>query len=265
MTEYTLALSEAEIGRYQMMARQAVAREGGQLAAAGVVAGATVADIGCGPAAMSIELARLVGPSGQVVAVERDKQALAAAAILIQRAGAPNVSLHEGEATATGVEPGGVDVVMLRHVLAHNGGHEQAIVGHLATLIRPGGSVYLVDGDQSGGRFLDIDPDLDDLMTRYLEFHRRRGNDPCIGLRLAQLLAAAGLEVTSFQGTYNILTAPPGMRPPAWAAREAMLADGIVDKDVLHRWEAAFARHDSSPVRPTIFAPQFIAVGRRPA
>jgi SAM-dependent methyltransferase len=265
MSEYTLALSEAEIGRYQMIAQLAVAREASQLAAAGVVAGATVADIGCGPAAMSIEVARLVGPSGQVIAVERDRQALAAAAILIQRSGAGNVRLHEGEATATGVAPGSVDVAMLRLVLAHNGGREQAIVDHLATLIRPGGSVYLVDGDQSGARILDIDPDLDDLMTRYVEFHRRRGNDPAIGLRLAQLLAAAGLEVTTFQGAYNILTAPPGMRPPAWAAREAMLADGIVDNSVLDRWKAALARLDSSPVRPTIFAPQFIAVGRRPA
>jgi len=263
VSEYTLALSEAEIGRYQMMARQAVAREGSQLAAAGVVVGATVADVGCGPAAMSIELAGLVGPSGQVMAVERDKQALAAAALLIQRSGARNVSLHEAGATATGVEPGSVDVVMLRHVLAHNGGHEQAIVDHLATLIRAGGSVYLVDGDQSGFRTLDVDPDLGDMTPCYVEFHRRRGDDPAIGLRLAQLLAAAGLEVTSFQGDYNILTAPPGMRPPAWAARNAMLADGIVDEDVLRRWETALARLDSAPVRPTVFAPHFTAIGQR--
>ena len=181
MSEYTLALSKAEIGRYQMMARQAVAREGSQLTVAGVVVGATVADIGCGPAAMSIELARLVGPSGQVMAVERDKQALAAAALLIQRSGARNVSLHEAGATATGLEPGSADVVMLRHVLAHIGGHEQAIVDHLATLIRPGGSVYLVDGDQSGFRILDIDPDLDDLMARYVQFHRNRGETPLSG------------------------------------------------------------------------------------
>ena len=264
VSEYTLALSEAEIGRYQMMARQAVAREASQLAAAGVVTGATVADIGCGPAAMSIELARLVGPSGQVMAVERDKQALATAAILVQRSGAHNISLHEAGATATGLEPGSVDVAMLRHVLAHNGGHEQAIVDHLAALIRPGGSVYLVDGDQSGFRILDIDPDLDGLMTRYIEFHRRRGNDPAIGLQLARLLAAAGLEVISFQGDYIILTAPPGMRPPAWAARDAMLADGIVDEEVLRRWETALARLDSVPVRPTVFVPHFIGIGRRP-
>jgi len=263
VSEYTLALSEAEISRYQMMARQAATREGGQLAAAGVVAGAVVADIGCGPAAMSIELARLVGPSGRVIAVERDKQALAAAEALIQRSGARNVSLREATATATGIEPGSVDVVMARHVLAHNGGQEQAIVAHLATLIRPGGSAYLVDSDLGGFRLLDIDPDLGDLMTRYLEFHRRRGNDLAIGLRLARLLEAAGLEVTSFQGAYNIVTAPPGMRPPAWAARDAMLADGIVDEGVLHRWEAALTRLDSAPVRPTIFAPQFTAIGRR--
>jgi SAM-dependent methyltransferase len=265
MSEYTLTLSEAEIGRYQMMAQQAAAGEADQLAAAGVVAGAVVADIGCGPAVMSIELARLVGPSGRVIAVERDLQALAAAELIIQRSGAGNVSLREAAATATGVEPGSADVAMLRHVLAHNGGHEQAIVGHLATLIRPGGSVYLVDGDLSGFRLLGSEPELGDVMTRYLEFHRRRGNDPAIGLRLAQLLEAAGLEVTSFQGAYNILTAPPGMRPPAWAAREAMLADGIVDEGVLHRWEAALTLLDSAPVRPTIFAPQFTAIGRRPA
>ncbi len=34
---------------------------------------------------------------------------------------------------------------MLRHVLAHNGGAEDAIVAHLATLLRPGGCLYLVD------------------------------------------------------------------------------------------------------------------------
>lgn len=56
-------------------------------------------------------------------------------------------------------------------------------------------------------------------------FHAMRGNDPRIGLRLSHLLRAAGLEVASFTGSYSIIDAPPGMRPPAWAAREAMLAE----------------------------------------
>jgi hypothetical protein len=45
-------------------------------------------------------------------------------------------------------------------------------------------------------------------------------------------------EVASFQGAYSIMTAPPGVRPSAWAAREEMLASGIIDHGVLHRWEA---------------------------
>src|SRR5260370_19691417 len=62
MPAYALAVSDAEAGRYQMMAQHAIAAEAAQLTAAGIVAGATVADIGCGPAAMSIEIARMVGP-----------------------------------------------------------------------------------------------------------------------------------------------------------------------------------------------------------
>lgn len=37
--------------------------------------------------------------------------------------------------------------------------------------------------------------DLEDLNDAYVEFHRSRGNDPQVGLRLDELLAAAGLQV----------------------------------------------------------------------
>jgi len=52
--------------------------------------------------------------------------------------------------------------------------------------------VYLVDGDLTGVRMLDIDPGLQDVITQYVEFQRRRGNDPGIGLRLARLLEDPG-------------------------------------------------------------------------
>jgi hypothetical protein len=181
---------------------------------------------------------------------------------VIRRAGARNISLRAGQAAATGLEPGSVDVAMLRHVLAHNSGCEQAIVDHLATLVRPGGTVYLADGDQVAFQILG-GPGLDDMMARCMEFHRRRGNDPRIGLRLGALLEGAGLEVISFRGAYSIMTAPPGIRPPAWAAREEMLADGIIDHHALRRWQTALTRLDTSPARPTIFAPHFTAIGRR--
>jgi len=59
---------------------------------------------------------------------------------LVRESGVPDMSLRNGEATAAGLEPGSADVMMLRHVLAHNGDREHAIVTHhLASRIRPGG------------------------------------------------------------------------------------------------------------------------------
>ena len=264
MAGYTLAVSEAEIARYRLMAQTALADEGDRLARAGVVAGAVVADVGCGPAAMSVELAGIVGPTGRVIAVERAEEARAAAERVIAESGVGNVDLRAGTATATGIEPGSVDVVMMRHVLAHNGGEEQVIVDHLASLVRPGGAVYLVDVDLTGMRILDNDPELADLVQRYAAFHASRGNDPMVGLRLGQLLEGAGLAVESFTGAYAILQMPPGIRPPLWAARDAMLAQGAVNESDIARWGAAFQRLDAQPVRPTVFAPSFVGIGRKP-
>ncbi len=264
MADYTLAVSEQEIARYRFMAQVAIASESRQFELAGITEGAKVADVGCGPAAMSVEIADLVGPTGHVTGVEREQEALAAAAQMISASGLYNVDLLQGAATETGVEPGSVDVVMMRHVLAHNGGDEQRIVDHLATLVRPGGSVYLVDVDLTGMRTLDSDPGLEDLTERYASFHADRGNDPSVGLRLAKLLAAAGLEVTDFTGVYAIIEMPIGMRPPLWAARDAMLAQGSATTADVERWGAAFDRLDASAVRPTIFAPNFVGIGRKP-
>ena len=264
MSDYHLALSDAEILRYRMMAQRAIDEEHDLFARAGVVPGAVVVDVGCGPAAMSVELARLVGPAGRVIGIERDPSALDAARHLIAQSECDNVEVHPGEATATGVGSRTADVVLMRHVLAHNGGREQQIVDHLADLARPGGTVYLLDVDLTAMRMLGADPDLDDVMACYAQFHLQTGNDPMVGLQLARLLAAAGLDLVDFVGRYSILEAPPGVRPPAWAARDRMLSAGVIDEDTLRRWTAGFERFDTGATRPTLFVSQFVAIGRRP-
>ena len=264
MTDYALQLSDSELVRYEMMAARALEHEREQWAAAGVVEGAVVADIGCGPGAVSIALARQVGHSGRVLAFDREPQAVETARTVMARAGVTNVTVEASAADATGVAPGTVDVVMIRHVLAHNGGREAAIVGHAATLVRPGGCVYLIDTEGSGVRTRPPDPDLDDLNDRYWQWHRQQGNDPSVGLRLADLLAGAGLEVMEFSGRYDILSPPPGLRPPTWAAREALVASGLATAEDVARWEAALARADDLEPRPTVFVPIFCGIGVRP-
>lgn len=263
MADYKLAISDTELLRYRMMAQRALATERDELALAGIVDGATVVDMGCGPAAMSVELARLVGASGRVIAVEPDEASRATATSVIAASGLTTIDLQEGTVLDNRVQPGSADVVMLRHVLAHNGGHEQEFVSHLATLIRPGGCLYLVDVDLTGIRTIDTEASLADLNVRYAEFHRGLGNDPLVGLRLGQFVEGAGLELIHFSGSYNIVQVQPGMRSPAWAAREAMVAAGAATPAEIEAWAEGFERSDSAPKRPTTYLPFFIAIGRR--
>ena len=72
-------ISAPEVRRYQLMAERAQVVEAELWHQAGIVPGATVVDVGCGPAAVSVVLARAVEPLGRVVGVERDETALAAA------------------------------------------------------------------------------------------------------------------------------------------------------------------------------------------
>ena len=71
--------------------------------------------------------------------------------------------------------------------------------------------------------------------------------------------------VVEFRGRYTIGSPPPGVRPPGWAAREAMVTAGVATDADVRRWERVFQEAEAAPVRPTLFAPMFTAVGRRPA
>jgi len=258
---YSLALSDPELARYALMAADAVRSEAAEWSMAGISPGARIADIGCGPGAVLRLLAEHVGSGGSVTGVDADPAAVAIA--LEQVAGLAHAQVRAGQADATGLEPGRHRVVMCRHVLAHNGGREAAIVAHLASLAEPGGCVYLVDIDATALRVTPSDPDEQDLWERYQAFHRARGNDLSVGLRLGDLLSDAGLSVETYAWLAPARRIEPGFRPPSWAAREAMVADGFANAADVERWEAAFARIDAADRRPWVFPPTLVAVGRR--
>jgi hypothetical protein len=92
-----------------------------------------------------------------------------------------------------------------------------------------------------------------------------RGDDNAAGLRLAERLVRAGLELVEFRGRYVTRELSPRLRSPAWAAREAMVAAGVASSEDLRRWERAFEATAAAARPPTFFAPMFTAIGRRPA
>ena len=260
---YALSLSDAEIQRYTLMAELARQSEAELWTLAGITLGAHVADIGCGPGAMFPALVAEVGEGGSVQGVDGDPGAVARATALVEASRWPNVAVNVARATDTGLDPGSLDAVMMRHVLAHNGRTEQAIVDHLATLVRPGGHVYLVDIDASMFRLEPSNPEVEHLDETYRRFHEAQGNDLKVGLRLPQLVEGAGLVVEAYRGWFNIVAPQGDIRPPSWAARDAMIASGHATPDDVERWGDAF--DELLPRRPRVFAPLFGCVASRPA
>ncbi|MGH3474648.1 MAG: methyltransferase domain-containing protein [Aeromicrobium sp.] len=261
---YTLELSEPERMRYRMMAGLARENEAELWEYAGIVPGNRVADVGCGPGAVLTEIAQIVGPEGTAVGVEPGQPAREAAREELDALGLEHVDVLDGTGEKTGLEPGAWDCVVMRHVLTHTGEAAERIVAHLATLLAPGGHLYLVDVDLDATRSSPPDPDIQDQFERYADFHRALGNDVRMGARLGMLLRAAGLEVAEHQGGFNrvpaIFLEGGG---PLVSAQDAMIAQGILNTDEVATWEAARQRFSTQPDAELWFA-AFIAIGRKP-
>jgi SAM-dependent methyltransferase len=261
---YTLQLSEPERMRYRLMAERARESEADLWEYSGIVPGARVADVGCGPGAVLTEIAQIVGPEGIVVGVEPGQPAREAAQEELDALGLDHVEVREGDGEATGLEPGVWDCVMMRHVLTHTGDAVDRIVAHLATLLAPGGHLYLVDVDLDASRTSPADPAIDDQFDRYSAFHRSLGNDARMGPRLGSLLRAAGLEVAEHRGEFQripaLLMAAGG---PLVSAQDAMIAAGIITPEETEPWEASRQRFAALPDAELWFA-TFVAIGRKP-
>jgi ubiquinone/menaquinone biosynthesis C-methylase UbiE len=266
---YSLAMSDQEVDRYRVMAQMARSTEADRWAAAGIVEGAAIADLGCGPGLVLAELADIVGSRGRVCGVDRQAEALATAAALIERTGIPWASVTEADAWASGLPAGTFDVVNIRHVLAHNTPEDQArILRHAFELLRPGGTIYLLDVDLDGGRLDPPDADIQDLMDRYVAHLIDTGRVPHVGPHLGSALRAAGFDAVERWGTIQV---PPSValttvRPPAWAARDAMIASGHATAADVDRWDAALTAFAATAVadQRAFLMPLFYASGTKP-
>jgi SAM-dependent methyltransferase len=262
-TRYALQLSDAERTRYRFMATRAVEEEGERWRRAGVVGGARVADVGCGPGAVLVELARLVTTTGEALGIEPDPAARAAAHEELDGAGLSTTRVLAGTGDATGLERGSWDCVMLRHVLYHTGGAAQRTVAHLAELLRPGGHLYVVDSHAEGFCLSPDDAEIREQFRRYAEFQRGRGNNPHIGPQVGALMRHAGLEVVERAGWYNVV--PAGILAlggPMRAAQDAMIRAAVLSAEEAELWDTQRRRYAQRP-GATLWAPLFVTVGRR--
>jgi SAM-dependent methyltransferase len=239
MPEYSYSLDNAELARYDAMAARALAHEASLWDKAGIVSGAAVVDLGCGPGAFLAALAARIAPSGTVVGVDESGYAVAAAQTLVdQRDLGESVRIVHAGAHRTGLQPASVDVVFIRNLLVHNGPGSGAILDHARRLLRPGGHLLCVEPDVAGLHFPERAVEEQELEQRWLQMMRSMGNDPGLGAegRLTKLISTAGFVLDSAVQRVDPLAVE---RSPAWTARQMMLDSGFATNADVARWDTA--------------------------
>lgn len=114
------------------------------VSAMGLAPGMIVADVGAGTGYFEPHLSKAVGPSGKVLAIDLEPDMVRWTNERAKREGLANVEARLGAADDPKLEAGTVDRVLVVDTW-HHVGDRAAYAKKLATALRPGGSVFIVD------------------------------------------------------------------------------------------------------------------------
>ncbi len=107
--------------------------------------GMTVLDVGCGSAPLLFDLARAVGPTGHIICADLQQGMLDRVAAKARRKRiSSRVRLHRCESTKVGLEPDCVDLA-IAFWMVHETPSPEAFVHEMATTVRPGGVLLIVE------------------------------------------------------------------------------------------------------------------------
>jgi SAM-dependent methyltransferase len=158
----------------------------------GVGAGMRCLDAGCGGGDVTLELARRVGPDGQVVGIDIDAAKLELARQEAAAQGIANVEFRALDIRNAEAETN-FDLVYVRFLLSHLATPAGAIAA-FSRALRPGGLLIVEDIDFKGSFAWPENTAFRRYCELYTAVVRRRGGDPDIGPRLPILLTDGGFE-----------------------------------------------------------------------
>lgn len=154
--------------------------------------GSTVLEAGCGTGAQTVAIAQR-SPGARITAVDVSAASLAQARARVLAAGFRNVSFHQADLRALPFAAASFDHVFLCFVLEHLPDPAAALAA-LHPLLRPGGTITVIEGDHGSIYFHPESEDARSAISCQLALQRHAGGDPMIGRRLYPLLAGAGFQ-----------------------------------------------------------------------
>ncbi len=191
---YVLGHAPEELARLERQAAIFEAPTRALLQRCGIGPGQRVLDLGCGAGDVSLLLADLVGPGGEVIGVDRAAEAVAIAHRRAAGQGRRHVTFVHSAIDALDLAP--VDAVVGRFVLMHQ--HSPVdVLRHAAQFVRPGGVVAMLeshlDALAPGWHSYPASSAYQELLEVMLRTIRAAGGRTDMGLRLRASYLEAGL------------------------------------------------------------------------
>ena len=215
-------------------------------------AGQTLLDVGCGPAALTVDLARHV-PGGRVVAIDRAEAVLGEARQAVEASGLA-IELAAADVYALPFADAAFDVVHAHQVLQHLSDPVRAL-REMHRVCAPGGLIAARDSDYGSFRWFPEDARLDAWLRLYHRVAESNNAYPDAGRRLLAWARAAGLEDIAIT-TSTWCFATPEARAwwsDLWADRitqsamaEQALHRGFATRDELEQMASGFRQWGAS-------------------
>lgn len=203
---YVLGHSDPELERLESQSRFLGDLTEHLLLLAGLRPGMRVIDVGCGPGDVSFLAARIVGPNGSVLGLDRAPEALALASARAHAAGLTNVRFVEADA-ASFVPEAPVDAVIGRLVVMYWPDPAQ-VLRHLASWIVPGGAMTFQEFDLEAAKSEPACPLYEATLERMKQTFVRAGVEVRMGLKLGRAFEDAGLSNPEMRSTTRVERGP---------------------------------------------------------
>src|SRR6266700_2718956 len=195
---YALGSTDAEHERLIRQAARLAPHSERFFREAGISAGQRVLDIGSGVGDVAMLAARLVGPSGEVLGVERDSRSIARARARVLETGLSNVSFTQSDVSqVTASEP--FDAAVGRFILMWLP-DPASVLRQLSLLVRPGGVVAFQEPSWAPVFAISTHLPLWSAAASLMcDTMRRSGANPEMGLALYRIFQEAGLPAPATQ------------------------------------------------------------------
>jgi ubiquinone/menaquinone biosynthesis C-methylase UbiE len=251
-TDYILGIGETELERLGVQHRVWRDRTLALWERAGLASGMTVVDFGCGPGHATLDLARIVGPAGRVIAIDRAPDFLATLRQTVRDEGLAQIEVVDADLATDRLPAYGADFLWSRWVLSFTI-DRPAAVANLAATLRPGGTVAIHELIEYGTQRMSPPvPAFDTYVSQLIAGWRASGGEPNLMADLPRLLDDAGIDTLSIEPMMRI--ARPHDAEWQWlagviASTSARFTElGAIDAARAEDVRAAFAAAEADPL-----------------